>query len=567
MLFTGNNFFGITASVLFAISSVQASFLDRPSVFTYWGQNSRSGSNTQKPLATYCDSSSDVIIMSFVLDFKDSSLPTLNLANSCTGTAFPGTSLLKCHDVGKDIKTCQKKGKTVLMSLGGAAGNYGFSNDKDAKAFADTLWNLFGGGSSKTRPFGDAVLDGFDLDIEGGGSTGYIAMVRRLRSHFDKDNSKRYYITAAPQCPYPDAMLETVINKVEIDAVNVQFYNNYCSTTSSSFNFDTWDKWAKKTSPNKKVKVMLSIPGSSTAAGSGYVPFKSLKPIVKDVYLTYSSFGGVTVWDASASYGNTEVHPNYQAAVANMVHTLSKGNNNPTKTKIRTTTRKKTTTTRTKTIKSSKTSTSAPTIHPTDTLRNCVKEGQTCSNNNQLVCSGDSFATCNHGKWMLRGCPSGLTCFSTTDGSSVYCGQGTSKSKCSASNLRLPSNDRTIIQAAHKKIVKMLSGPEAKPYKNSRMIVQFSVSNSTDGNFNAVINARRLDKKSFGKTVNFQFKTNNGIKINSVKDGKVTQNKNQVKIQYRNPDEKAMTVIIQLEGQANSGVLVAPNANSIKFLA
>lgn len=59
------------------------------------------------------------------------------------------------------------------MSLGGAAGVYGFNNDANGEAFADTLWNLFGAGSSSTRPFGDAVLDGFDLDIEGGGPTGY----------------------------------------------------------------------------------------------------------------------------------------------------------------------------------------------------------------------------------------------------------------------------------------------------------------------------------------------------------------------------------------------------------
>ena len=60
------------------------------------------------------------------------------------------------------------------MSLGGASGSYGFQNDKDAVTFANTLWDLFGNGKSDTRPFGDAVLDGFDLDIEGGGSTGYV---------------------------------------------------------------------------------------------------------------------------------------------------------------------------------------------------------------------------------------------------------------------------------------------------------------------------------------------------------------------------------------------------------
>jgi chitinase len=59
------------------------------------------------------------------------------------------------------------------MSLGGASGIYGFANNAAGEAFADTLWNVFGAGKSSTRPFGDAVLDGFDLDIEGGGPTGY----------------------------------------------------------------------------------------------------------------------------------------------------------------------------------------------------------------------------------------------------------------------------------------------------------------------------------------------------------------------------------------------------------
>jgi chitinase len=121
-------------------------------------------------------------------------------------------------------------------------------------------------------------------------------MVTRLRSHFATDTSKQYYITGAPQCPFPDAMMGTVIDAVGFDAVNVQFYNNYCSTTSSSFNFNTWDNWAKNTSPNKNVKVLLGLPGSADAAGSGYVPFAQLQPIVQNLYQTYSSFGGVMIW-------------------------------------------------------------------------------------------------------------------------------------------------------------------------------------------------------------------------------------------------------------------------------
>jgi len=59
-----------------------------------------------------------------------------------------------------EIKACQAKGKLITLSLGGAAPNVTFSGDKQAKDFAETVWDLFLGGSSKTKRFGDAVLDG-----------------------------------------------------------------------------------------------------------------------------------------------------------------------------------------------------------------------------------------------------------------------------------------------------------------------------------------------------------------------------------------------------------------------
>ena len=81
---------------------------------------------------------------------------------------------------------------------------------------------MFLGGSSTTRPFGTAVLDGIDLDIEGGGSSGYAAFVTRIRSHASSA-SKPYFITADPQCPFPDANLGVVLKAVGFDAVYVQF--------------------------------------------------------------------------------------------------------------------------------------------------------------------------------------------------------------------------------------------------------------------------------------------------------------------------------------------------------
>ncbi|KAL9539397.1 hypothetical protein MBANPS3_010287 [Mucor bainieri] len=686
----------VIATLLLSVSSVHAgsSFLDKPSVVTYWGQNSKGSADSQKNLASYCDGNSDVLIMSFVLDFSDGSLPLLNLANGCNGPAFSGTELLECTTVAADIKTCQDKGKTILMSLGGANGVYGFANDADAESFADTLWNIFGAGESDTRPFGDAIIDGFDLDIEGGGSTGYVAMIKRLRKHFATDSSKDYYITGAPQCPYPDAMLGTVLDAVEFDAVNVQFYNNYCSATSSSFNFDTWNAWAKS-SPNSDVKIFLGVPGSSTAAGSGYVAFDSLEPIVKELQSTYSNFGGVTLWDASASYDNTDVSPSYQAGVANLVHDLpdngseggktttttssatkktttkshhkttsktkhhhttttktrhrtttkatssressastkhrtsntsissasktrppkstftsststksasktksskstsihsTSAHGNPTKsktTKAKTTTKSKTTKSTSTKHKTSKTSSrkhtstkgksSTSKAKPTKTLTStsesntgsptsCISHASKCPTEGQMVCSGDAFATCDHGKWEVRKCPSSLTCFSTTDGSSIYCGQGTSGTTCPAVLKNKLLEGATLLATNIKQKASSV-GPTAKPYKNGRVIAQFSVTKlNAAGSFEAVINARRLDQTSFGKTLTVSFKVADGIKITGVTDGTVSQTDNQVKIQYRSHSSKTMVAIVGIQGKVSTGnVLVAPNVNSMRF--
>lgn len=73
---------------------------------------------------------------------------------------FPGTGLANCASLASDIQTCQAKGKILTLSLGGGGVNVGFDSDSQAESFADTIWNDFLGGSSSTRPFGSAVLDG-----------------------------------------------------------------------------------------------------------------------------------------------------------------------------------------------------------------------------------------------------------------------------------------------------------------------------------------------------------------------------------------------------------------------
>jgi len=87
-------------------------------------------------------------------------LSTIKICSSESGD-FPGTNLANCQFMAADIKACQAKGKIVTLSIGGATSTAAFSSDAQATAFGNTIWNLFLGGSSSTRPFGDAILDGY----------------------------------------------------------------------------------------------------------------------------------------------------------------------------------------------------------------------------------------------------------------------------------------------------------------------------------------------------------------------------------------------------------------------
>ena len=55
-----------------------------------------------------------------------------------------------------------------------------------------------------------AVMDGIDLDIEGGDYKYYPEFITELRKLMDDDQTKSYLITGAPQCPFPDHHLGPV---------------------------------------------------------------------------------------------------------------------------------------------------------------------------------------------------------------------------------------------------------------------------------------------------------------------------------------------------------------------
>ncbi|KIJ04741.1 chitinase [Paxillus involutus ATCC 200175] len=307
--------FALESMYLGHVAAYDNSYYDN--VVLYWGQDSYGATHTdtaylQQPISYYCqDGAVDAIPVAFVdTFFGTGGMPVLNLANTYNPTdnaTFSGTELTNCSSLASDIEYCQSRGKIVTISLGGAGGSTGFTDDAQAQTFAQTIWDLFLGGSSTMRPFGGAVLDGVDLDIEGGASTGYAAFVTEIRS-LASGASKQYYVTGAPQCPFPDAYLGSVINQVGFDAIYVQFYNNVCGLQNydvvSDWSFGVWDIWAQQTSPNPNVKIYIGAPASSTAAGTGYLPIGNLSSIAVQMRKSFPSFGGVMLWDASQAYAN-----------------------------------------------------------------------------------------------------------------------------------------------------------------------------------------------------------------------------------------------------------------------
>ncbi|XXH05374.1 hypothetical protein Hte_011800 [Hypoxylon texense] len=242
--------------------------------------------NSQTNVAVYWDSEISIIPLSFLNGIKTPITNFANAGDNCT--VYAGTQLLNCPQIEEDIKTCQSQGKTITLSIGGATYTEGgFSDSASAESAADNVWSLFGSDTSAAnRPFGSAVVDGFDFDFEST-TQNFVPFASRLRSHMDSDTSKKYYLSAAPQCPYPDAAMNDMLN-------GAIAFNN--------FNFETWDNWAKSTSKNPSVKLLLGVP-ANTGAGGGYLSASALAPVIQ-YSKQFSSFGGVMMWDMSQLYQN-----------------------------------------------------------------------------------------------------------------------------------------------------------------------------------------------------------------------------------------------------------------------
>ena len=153
-----------------------------------------------------------------------------------------------------------------MLSIGGEFGNYALISFEDLKNVSEYLWNNFlAGSSSSSRPFGDAILDGIDFDIK---LTVYIAvrplegLVRYLKSY--SADTQKVYLSAAPQCPFPDVILGSALDTGLFDYVWVQFFNNppceYSKVDSDGF-FYAW----KQDDPCPKCSSLDQLPSKNTS--------------------------------------------------------------------------------------------------------------------------------------------------------------------------------------------------------------------------------------------------------------------------------------------------------------
>lgn len=194
--------------------------------------------------------------------------------------------------------------------IGGASGAAGFRDDAQGKLFAYRIYHLLLEGTDlqDIRPFGTAVLNGIDLDIEGGPPTGYSAFVRELRRLMDGGKQK-YIIGAAPQCPYPDAIQGPsaghFLGDVPelIDECYVQFYNNWCQAGNKDAFWQSFDQWLAYSKKTNGPKIFIGVPAARRAANIGYI----LPGAVKEIYDKVKSnprVGGIMMWDSSFDQNN-----------------------------------------------------------------------------------------------------------------------------------------------------------------------------------------------------------------------------------------------------------------------
>lgn len=139
----------------------------------------------------------------------------------------------------------------------------------------------------------------------------------------NKDSSRTYYISAAPQCPRPDASIPLDAMQT-MDFVFVQFYNNAaanCDVGQPGF-LDSLKAWSADLSANGAgPKLYVGAPACPDCAGAGYLDPGAMASAISGIKSSgLSNLGGVMLWDGSEAMANTNGGGDYTTVVKGALH-------------------------------------------------------------------------------------------------------------------------------------------------------------------------------------------------------------------------------------------------------
>ncbi|KAJ3031376.1 UNVERIFIED_CONTAM: hypothetical protein HDU68_004455 [Siphonaria sp. JEL0065] len=186
----------------------------------------------------------------------------------------------------------------VVLSVGGdKASPYDFIKG-DGVQIGNMIYNTFLGGNATNRPFGNAVFDGIELDIEKtrpGYTEEMISLLQTI-----KKLSPSTLLSAVPQCYLNDDTIDANTGPVIqshpelLDYIIVQYYNNPTCSYPFGFNFDLWTK-------RYKGPIVVGLAGNETSAiTGGFLNAGQLQAVVDMIY-NNTQFYGISVYDVSSA--------------------------------------------------------------------------------------------------------------------------------------------------------------------------------------------------------------------------------------------------------------------------